>query len=393
MPAAPRWNPRPRGARRRPRRAPRAAPRTGSPTEKCADAPAPQGRGERGEPLRTRRGEKRPGLRPRRLRDGAPGAPPPAPGRARPPARRPPAGRSSRLVPSPPPQREGARAQDRGEGQGRPGEPGAGNPRRRSPDRRGSRRIGHEHRDRGGVEAVRRPGHHPAKAVGQALQPVAGIGAALHQDGGAWGPARLRSERIRHGHGQVDAGAHDSVERLERPGQLAGERVQVPRVLLERGGDEAGASEELGEPRGSGAREVTGREDAAGRRRLRRADGDGERAVVRSPVPPPSAPRAPRRRGRRGPGWPGARRGGGGAPRRRRRRGGEEGEGQERSGSRSDLGVEGLAQPLDAVLDGPGGELDRLCEAVRVRLEAEQFLGAEGAAAARLGKHPVDAGP
>ena len=49
----------------------------------------------------------------------------------------------------------------------------------------------------------------------------------------------------------MDAGAHDAVERLERPGQLAGERVQVPGVLLERGGDEAGAPEELGEARGS----------------------------------------------------------------------------------------------------------------------------------------------
>jgi len=64
-----------------------------------------------------------------------------------------------------------------------------------------------------------------------------------------------------------------------------------------------------------------------------------------------------------------------------------------RSGPRSDLGVEGLPQALYAVLDRPGGELHRLREAMRIRLEAEELLRAEAPAAARLGQHAVDAGP
>ena len=61
--------------------------------------------------------------------------------------------------------------------------------------------------------------------------------------------------------------------------------------------------------------------------------------------------------------------------------------------ARSDLRLQGLAKPLDAVLDRPGRELHRLGKAVGVGLEAEEFLGAEGPPAPGLGKQPVEPDP
>ena len=147
----------------------------------------------------------------------------------------------------------------------------------------GSRRRRDDDGDGLGVEAGHAAGDEPLDVLAREGR---GPGARREQNGGARRRAGLSvdGERVGLLEHQVHARAHDAVHALERPLDLARERVDVPRVLLGGGGNEARLGVGLGEPVARLARQAQRAQEIERPRALAARDAHGEARGGPSPV-------------------------------------------------------------------------------------------------------------